>query len=42
MDAYSDLKVEMSLKDRFVDPIEYGFDVFIRIADLACSSLIAR
>ena len=42
MDAYSDFRVEMSLKDHFVDPIEYGSDVSIRIADLADASLIAR
>ena len=42
MHAYPDLRVELSLNDRFVDPIEDGFDVTIWIADLADSSLIAR
>ena len=42
MAAYPDLKVELFLNDRFVDPIEEGFDVTVRIADLADSSLIAR
>ena len=42
MQAYPDLRVELSLNDRFVDPIEEGFDVTIRIAELADSSLIAR
>ncbi len=42
MAAYSDLKVELSLNDRLVDPIEEGFDVTIRIGELADSSLIAR
>lgn len=42
MAAYPDLKVELLLNDRFIDPIEEGFDVTIRIADLADSSLIAR
>lgn len=42
MAAYPDLKVELLLNDRFVAPIEEGFDVTIRIADLADSSLIAR
>jgi DNA-binding transcriptional LysR family regulator len=42
MAAYPDLKVELSLNDRFVDPVEEGFDVTIRIADLKDSSLIAR
>lgn len=42
MTAYPDLKVELSLNDRFVDPIDEGFDITIRIAVLADSSLIAR
>jgi DNA-binding transcriptional LysR family regulator len=42
MVAYPDVKVELSLNDRFIDPIEEGFDVTIRIATLADSSLIAR
>ena len=39
---YPELKVELFFNDRFVDPVEEGFDVTIRIADLADSSLIAR
>ena len=42
MATYGDLKVELSLNDRLVDPIEEGFDVTIRIGELADSSLIAR
>jgi DNA-binding transcriptional LysR family regulator len=42
MAAYPDLKVEMTLNDRFIDPIEEGVDVTIRIATLDDSSLIAR
>jgi DNA-binding transcriptional LysR family regulator len=42
MAAYSHLKVELALNDRFIDPVEEGFDVTIRIADLKDSSLIAR
>lgn len=42
MAEYPDVKVELSLNDRFVDPIEEGFDVTIRIASLQDSSLIAR
>ncbi|NJM74833.1 MAG: LysR family transcriptional regulator [Acaryochloridaceae cyanobacterium RU_4_10] len=30
---YPDLQVELTLNDRFVDPIEEGFDVTIRIAE---------
>ena len=42
MNAYPDLKVELTLNDRFVDPIEEGADVTIRIATLESSSLVAR
>jgi DNA-binding transcriptional LysR family regulator len=42
MAAYPELKVELSLNDRFLDPVEEGFDVTIRIAELKDSSLIAR
>jgi DNA-binding transcriptional LysR family regulator len=42
MAAYPDVKVELFLNDRFVDPVEEGFDVTIRIAELKDSSLIAR
>ena len=36
------LRIELTLTDRFIDPIEEGADVTIRIAELADSSLIAR
>lgn len=42
MAAYPEVKVELALNDRFVDPVEEGFDVTIRIAELKDSSLIAR
>lgn len=42
MGKYPDLNLELSLNDRFIDPIEEGYDVTIRIADLKDSSLIAR
>jgi DNA-binding transcriptional LysR family regulator len=42
MRGYPDLKVELMLNDRFIDPIEEGVDVTIRIATLEDSSLIAR
>jgi len=43
MARYPDVHVELVLNDRFVDPIEEGFDVTIRIGEAACStSLIAR
>jgi DNA-binding transcriptional LysR family regulator len=42
MTAYPDLRIELTLTDRFIDPIEEGVDVTIRIAALHDSSLIAR
>jgi DNA-binding transcriptional LysR family regulator len=40
---YPDLKVELTLNDRFIDPIEEGFDVTVRIAKpLDSSSLIVH
>jgi DNA-binding transcriptional LysR family regulator len=42
MVAYPDVTVQLTLTDRFIDPIEEGADVTIRIARLADSSLIAR
>ena len=42
MAKYPDVKVELTLNDRFIDPLEEGFDITIRIAVLEDSSLIAR
>ena len=42
MGGFPDLKIELTLTDRFIDPIEEGVDVTVRIADLADSSFIAR
>lgn len=42
MAAYPDLKIELTLTDRFIDPLEEGVDVTVRIGQLADSSLIAR
>ena len=42
MSAHKDLQVQLSLTDRFIDPIEEGVDVTIRIGALDNSSLIGR
>lgn len=43
MSQYPDLQVELSLNDRFIDPIDEGFDVTVRIApDPGTASLIAH
>ncbi|MFN3202005.1 MAG: LysR family transcriptional regulator [Bradymonadia bacterium] len=42
MSRYPEIQVEMSLNDRFIDLIDEGFDVAVRIGELADSSLIAR
>ena len=42
MERYPDIVVEIILNDRFIDLIEEGFDVAIRIANIADTSLVAR
>ena len=42
MSIHANLKIELTLNDRFIDPIEEGVDVTVRIGILADSSLIAR
>ena len=43
MSAHPDVRVELVLNDRFVDPLEEGFDVSIRIAEPSVStSLVSR
>ena len=42
MDRYRDLKVELTLTDRMIDPLEEGVDVTVRIGAMMDSSLIAR
>ncbi len=39
---YPEVNVQLSLTDRFVDIVEEGFDVAIRIGELEDSSLVAR
>jgi DNA-binding transcriptional LysR family regulator len=40
--AYPDLRIEAIMNDRFIDPLEEGVDVTVRIGVLQDSSLIAR
>jgi DNA-binding transcriptional LysR family regulator len=42
MARYPDLTIELTLNDRFIDPLEEGVDVTVRIGTLSDSSLIAR
>jgi len=39
---YPELTVQLTLDDRFINPLEEGFDVTIRIGELEDSSLVAR
>lgn len=40
--AEPDISIDLRLEDRFVDLVEEGFDVAIRVSELTDSSLIAR
>ena len=42
MQQYPQVQISLQLTDRFVDVVDEGFDVVIRIAELADTSLIAR
>ncbi len=42
MTRYPELRIELVLNDRLIDPLEEGVDVTVRIGALADSSLIAR
>src|SRR5437879_11251105 len=42
MDKFPELQIQLVLSDQQIDPVQEGFDVTLRIADLPPSSLIAR
>jgi DNA-binding transcriptional LysR family regulator len=42
MEKYPELHIQLILSDQQIDPVQEGFDVTLRIADLPSSSLIAR
>jgi DNA-binding transcriptional LysR family regulator len=42
MEKYPELKIQLVLGDQQIDPVQQGFDVTLRIADLPSSSLVAR
>jgi len=42
MERYPQLQIQLVLSDQLIDPVQEGFDVTLRIADLPSSSLIAR
>jgi DNA-binding transcriptional LysR family regulator len=42
MERYPQLQIQFVLSDQQIDPVQEGFDVTLRIADLPSSSLIAR
>jgi len=42
MEKYPQLQIQLILSDQQIDPVQEGFDVTLRIADLPSSSLIAR
>jgi DNA-binding transcriptional LysR family regulator len=42
MEKHPQLQIQLILSDQQVDPVQEGFDITLRIADLPSSSLIAR
>jgi len=42
MEKYSELQIQLTLSDEQIDAVQEGFDVTLRVAELASSSLIAR
>jgi DNA-binding transcriptional LysR family regulator len=42
MGLYPELRIQLALSDEQIDPVQGGYDVTLRIAELEASSLIAR
>jgi DNA-binding transcriptional LysR family regulator len=42
LDRYPDVELDMIMNDRFVDLVDEGFDMAVRVGTLADSSLVAR
>jgi DNA-binding transcriptional LysR family regulator len=42
VEKYAELQIQLTLSDEQIDAVQEGFDVTLRIAELASSSLIAR
>jgi DNA-binding transcriptional LysR family regulator len=42
IEKYPELQIQLALSDEQIDAVQEGFDVTLRIAELASSSLIAR
>jgi DNA-binding transcriptional LysR family regulator len=42
MEKYPELRIQLVLSDQQIDPVQEGFDVTLRIADLSSSNMIAR
>jgi DNA-binding transcriptional LysR family regulator len=42
MEKHPQLQIQLVLSDQLIDPVQEGFDLTLRIADLPSSSLIAR
>jgi len=42
MEKYPELQIQLTLSDEQIDAVQEGYDVTLRIAELAASSLIAR
>lgn len=42
LDRYPDMQIDLTLNDRFVDPLEEGFEVMVRIGEIDDGSLITH